>query len=110
MYRRGSTSSDTLILMYPQGQDQNPYAPQNQQQQNPYAPPVAGAWNEPNLYEESVPQGTYWGGFAAGIIFALIGLIVVYVVGKEETKRGAVHGFGIRIGLSLLVVLATLGS
>jgi hypothetical protein len=106
MSRLGSSSSDTLILMYPQGPDHNPYAPQNQQGQNPYAPPVSDAWNDTSLYQEPVAQGTYWGGFAVGMIFALLGLIIVYFVGKEETKRGAAHGFGIRFALSILLVLA----
>jgi uncharacterized PurR-regulated membrane protein YhhQ (DUF165 family) len=71
--------------------------------QNPYAPPTSDAWNDTNISFEEVPQGTYWGGFAVGFIFALLGVIIVYFVGKEETKRGSWHGFGIRLCFSLLV-------
>lgn len=89
----------------PQQQQQyNPYG-QPQQQHNPYAPPVSDAWNDTSLYAEPEPQGTYWGGFAVGLIFALLGLIIVYVVGKDETKRGALHGLGIRFALAFLFVL-----
>jgi hypothetical protein len=94
--------------MYPPGPDPNSYyAPQSQQNRNPnpYAPPVSDAWNDPSLYAVPKPQGTYAGGFAVGFFFALIGLLIVYLVGKSETKRGALHGIGLRFGLVLLVAL-----
>jgi hypothetical protein len=102
MLQRGSNSFDILIIMY-----QDPYAPQNQQQhgQNPYTPPVNDAWNDPSRYAASVPRGSYWIGFAVGMVFTLFGLLVVYAFGEEETKRGALHGFGIRVALFLLFIL-----
>lgn len=57
------------------------------------------------MYEES---GSYALGMLAGLALSLLGLIVVYCVGKEETKRGAGHGFLIRVSITLLVFLFVL--
>jgi hypothetical protein len=66
---------------------------------NPYTPPRAYDY-EP-IEDKS---GSYILGFLAGMVFALLGLILVYVFGKPETKRGALHGFLVRIGLVLVIV------
>ena len=72
---------------------------------NPYAAPKQDNWADTYLDQEEVPQGTYWGGFAVGFFFALLGLAIVYLVAKPETKRGSLHGFGIRFGLTLIVII-----
>jgi tetrahydromethanopterin S-methyltransferase subunit F len=72
---------------------------------NPYAPPTHDAWVDPQSFE---PPGNYWAGFAIGFLFALIGLVIVYLVAKPETKRGSLHGFGTRIGLTVAVVMLAL--
>ncbi|NVB40298.1 hypothetical protein G6O69_37325 [Pseudenhygromyxa sp. WMMC2535] len=95
--------------MLPDGQPPNPYAqPTRAPDPNPYGPPnPIPAWAEGYAEEDYVPQGTYWGGFAAGFVLALLGLLGVYIFGKEETKRGSLHGFGIRVGLSMLFWIFT---
>jgi hypothetical protein len=74
---------------------------------NPYAPPVSDAWNDTTIAFEEVPQGSYWGGFAAGFFFAWLGVLIVHFAGKPETKRGSWHGFGIRFVVAFLLVLVT---
>jgi hypothetical protein len=69
---------------------------------NPYAPPTA--YGEPVEFRAE-PEGTYWGGFAAGFLAALIGLGLVYAFGKSETKRGAGHGFLVRLGIVVLIII-----
>lgn len=49
--------------------------------------------------------GKYWAGFAIGFCFSLLGLIIVHVVAKPETKRGSLHGFGSRIGVTVLLLI-----
>ncbi|MCA9684606.1 MAG: hypothetical protein KC457_20645 [Myxococcales bacterium] len=75
---------------------------------NPYAAPKQDNWADTYLDQEEVPQGTYWGGFAVGFFFALLGLIIVYIVGKDETKRGSLHGFGARLGLTVFIFLISM--
>lgn len=43
--------------------------------------------------------GTFWGGFAAGFVAGLLGVIVCYVSREPETKRGSLAGFATRIVL-----------
>ena len=83
----------------PQGSQQNPFA----SPPNPYAAPTPYA--DMGYDEPLVKEGTYIGGFLAGFLAALIGLILVYWLGKEETKRGALHGFLGRLGLVVVAVL-----
>ena len=49
-----------------------------------------------------------WGGFAVGFFFALLGLAIVYLVAKPETKRGSLHGFGARLGLTVFIFLISM--
>ena len=72
---------------------------------SPYAAPAHDKWADTNINRDAVPDGNYWGGFAVGFFFALLGLAIVYLVAKPETKRGSLHGFGIRFGLTLIVII-----
>ncbi len=69
---------------------------------NPYAAPAPLDYHPVEVYEE---QGSYGLGFVVGLLFALLGLIIIYVSGKEQTKKGALHGFGARIGLVVVFVI-----
>jgi hypothetical protein len=73
--------------------------------QNPYAPPTSDAWNDTHVSFEEAPQGTYWGGFAAGFFFAWLGVLIVHFAGKSETKTGSWHGFGARLGFAVIAGL-----
>lgn len=86
----------------PSGGADNPFA---SPPANPYAPPVNNAYTdaEPLSFED---PGNFWLGFLAAFFFALLGLLIVWIRGKPESKRGAAWGFGIRFGLGLLVGLA----
>jgi hypothetical protein len=72
---------------------------------NPYAPPTNDAWNDTNISFEEQPQGTYWGGFAVGFLFAWLGVLIVHFAGKSETKTGSWHGFGARFGLAFVLAM-----
>ena len=50
-------------------------------------------------------EGSYGGGFALGLIFGVIGLILAITINKPETRKGAVHGFLFRIVLAIIGVL-----
>ena len=80
----------------------NPYAA-GPQSPNPYAAPASNFEYEPiETYEE---QGNYALGFVVGFLFALLGLIIMYVAGADLTKKGALHGFLSRLGLTVLIIL-----
>jgi hypothetical protein len=70
---------------------------------NYYAPPIADYDAIPDYQEE----GSYGLGIAVGFIFSLIGLIIVLIAGKSATKRGALHGFLARLGLSFVILAIT---
>jgi hypothetical protein len=70
----------------------------------PYAPP-AFDYQPVQTYEQQ--GGSYGLGIAVGFVFALLGLIIVYITGKPDTKRGALHGFLGRIALSILIFAFT---
>lgn len=91
------------------GQHPDPYGAARNP--NPYAPPSTGhdPWTDTNINLGPVePEGNYWAGFAIGFFFALLGLIIVYVVAKPETKRGSLHGFGTRLGVVVLLTIVSL--
>jgi len=70
---------------------------------NYYAPPIAD--DEPlPTYEE---EGNYGLGMIVGLVFSLLGLIIVAIAGKAATRRGALHGFLIRLGLGVLMLMIT---
>lgn len=61
-------------------------------------------------------DGSYGGGFALGFLLGVIGLIVAIAINKEQTRKGAVTGFLVSLGLSVVagvcyfcVVIGTLG-
>lgn len=71
-----------------------------------YAPPTHGqGFDYQSLESFDEDQGNYWLGFAAGFVFALLGLIIVYITAKEDTKNGAVVGFFVRLGLTVFFLL-----
>jgi hypothetical protein len=87
--------------------EQDPYGAQRPQ--NPYAPPAHDPWSDTNINLGPVEEpGNYWGGFAIGFIFSLLGLIIVHFVAKPQTKTGSLHGFIARFGLGVLVVILTI--
>lgn len=51
------------------------------------------------------PRGNYWAGFAVSLVAGLLGLVIILVASKEsETRRGALPGFLVRIGLTVVLV------
>jgi len=93
--------------------DQQPYSNQSPEQlpyaappgsPNPYAAPVGNFDYEP--IETYTEQGNYALGFVVGFLFSLLGLIIMYVAGADLTKKGALHGFLGRLGLTILIVLS----
>ncbi|MCA9650049.1 MAG: hypothetical protein H6712_18105 [Myxococcales bacterium] len=75
---------------------------------NPYQPPTFDY--EPIPTYSDVDAGSYGLGIALGLVFSLIGFLLVAILGKEQTKRGALHGFLIRIGITILVVLISVAT
>ncbi|MBL4689189.1 MAG: hypothetical protein JKY37_31645 [Nannocystaceae bacterium] len=75
---------------------------------NPYAPPTFDY--QPIETYDTDSGGSYGLGMLGGLVFSLLGLIIAYVAGKGETKRGALHGFLIRLGITLFIVLITMAS
>lgn len=72
---------------------------------NPYTPPADESWSDTKIARGSLDDpGTYWGGFAMGLFFAVLGLAIAHLRGKPETKTGSLHGFGARIGLIVVVL------
>ena len=47
-------------------------------------------------------DGSYGGGFALGFLLGVIGLIVAIAINKKQTKKGAVTGFFVSLGLSVV--------
>ena len=81
----------------------NAAAPQGAPSPNFYAPPVED-YDAAPVFED---EGNYGLGMIVGIVFSLLGLIIVLVAGKSATKRGAMHGFLIRLGLSFVMLAVT---
>jgi hypothetical protein len=72
---------------------------------NPYAPPAPteSAGRKRRTFRRD--EGNYATGFAVGLLFALLGLIVMHFTARPATKRGALHGVLARFTLTALVVL-----
>ena len=47
-------------------------------------------------------DGSYGGGFALGFFLGVIGLIIAIAINKEQTRKGAVTGFLVSLGLSVV--------
>lgn len=98
----------------PQGQPQQGWnAPQEQQPQgwgpqghNPYQAP-AHQYDPGNGYGYTPPveEGSKGVGIAVGFIFGLLGLLGALIFAKPLTKTGAAMGFGIRIALTIVLVV-----
>jgi hypothetical protein len=52
-------------------------------------------------------QGSYGLGLVVGFLTGLIGLLLVSVLGKQDTKRGALHGFVAIASINLALLLLT---
>ncbi len=54
--------------------------------------------------ERSGGPGSFWQGFAYGLLCSLVGLIVVYGSNTHgpETRRGALVGFAVAVGFGVL--------
>lgn len=50
-------------------------------------------------------EGSYGAGFALGFFAGVIGLILGLLLGKPKLKKGAVHGFLVSLGLSIVVII-----
>ena len=48
-------------------------------------------------------EGSYGGGFAVGFLLGLIGLIICIEIDKPQTRRGAAHGFIVRIVSAVII-------
>lgn len=84
--------------------------------------PRCGATRSPNPFEApasslkpavviSAPDtgdGRYGLGVALGLVLGLWGLVGCLAFAKPVTKRGAIHGFLGRLGLTLIVVMIAL--
>lgn len=55
-------------------------------------------------------QGSLGLGVALGAIFGLWGLIGVMIFGQDDTKKGAAYGYGGRLVVTLVIVLAVLSN
>jgi len=73
--------------------------PYNNMNNNPYGNP----YGNPNG-AQPVDNGTLVGGFALGFLLGLIGLIIALVVGKSDTKKGAIWGFVIQAILGVILI------
>jgi hypothetical protein len=60
----------------------------------------ASAPLDPSPPVRTKPEGFFWGGFAAGFLTGLIGLLVCYFGTKPATKSGAGYGFLSRLVLT----------
>lgn len=47
-------------------------------------------------------EGSYGGGFALGFLLGLAGLIIAIAINKEQTKKGAITGFLIQLGIAVV--------
>jgi hypothetical protein len=52
--------------------------------------------------ECTMDDGSYGGGFALGFLLGVIGLIIAIAINKEQTRMGAVTGFFVSLGLSVV--------
>lgn len=50
-------------------------------------------------------QGSFGAGFAIGFFLSFIGLIIAHAIKQSKTKRGALAGFIVEIGIGLIVLL-----
>ena len=50
-------------------------------------------------------DGSYGGGFALGFLLGVIGLIIAIAINKKQTTKGAVTGFFVSLGLSVVAVV-----
>lgn len=50
-------------------------------------------------------EGSYGGGFALGFLLGLAGLIIAIAINKEQTKKGAITGYLIQLGIAVVVVI-----
>lgn len=48
-------------------------------------------------------DGSYVGGFLLGFILGVIGLIIALAINKEQTKKGAITGFLVSLGMSIVI-------
>lgn len=71
---------------------------------NPYAAPQMD-YDPLPTYED---EGSYGLGIALGFVFGLIVFLIIMAMGKEQTKRGALHGLLAKLGLGVLVFMFAL--
>ena len=50
-------------------------------------------------------EGSYGGGFALGFLLGLAGLIIAIAINKEQTKKGAITGYRIQLGIAVVAVI-----
>ncbi len=50
-------------------------------------------------------EGSYGGGFALGFLLGLAGLIIAIAINKEQTKKGAITGYLIQLGIAVVAVI-----
>lgn len=63
---------------------------------------------DPREWAALVDEGTFLGGFAAGFIGGIIGYLLVRRIAEgEETKRGALFGFGLQAAIWILLRVMT---
>lgn len=74
---------------------------------NPFEAPAA-ILRTPVVAPPDTGDGRYGLGVALGLVLGLWGLLGCLIFAKPVTKRGAIHGFLGRLGLTVIVVIIAL--
>lgn len=79
----------------------------NAENPNPFEAPAASL--KPKITAQpDAGEGRYGLGVTLGLVLGLWGLLGCLVFAKPVTKRGAIHGFLGRLGLTVIAVLVAL--
>ena len=70
---------------------------------NSTRPTYNNSTNRPRPTNTYVDQGSYGAGWALGFFLGVVGLIIALCIDKEETKRGAIHGFVFELVVGVII-------
>ncbi len=100
--KEGYIKRTTLV----RAEDQSEWLPLSQVKELTGPAPRPNAPRPAPTHVAALEPGNYWLGFVVSICAGLIGLIVIYATSREiETRRGALNGFFVRIGLTVALVV-----